>query len=45
MKLLHEGLTRRDVLAGTGAGILTAGFGSLPALAATPLRQGYQTNM
>jgi ABC-type nitrate/sulfonate/bicarbonate transport system substrate-binding protein len=45
MTLLQTGLTRRHVLAGTGA-VLASGFaGSNSAQAATALRQGYQTNM
>jgi ABC-type nitrate/sulfonate/bicarbonate transport system substrate-binding protein len=45
MKLLQSGLTRRDYLVGTGAA-LAAGLGGVGAArAATPLRQGYQTNM
>jgi ABC-type nitrate/sulfonate/bicarbonate transport system substrate-binding protein len=42
---IQHGLTRRQYLAGTGA-ILATGIGGVgPALAATSLRQGYQTNM
>jgi ABC-type nitrate/sulfonate/bicarbonate transport system substrate-binding protein len=45
MTLLQTGLTRRHVLAGTGA-VLASGFaGGNAAQAATALRQGYQTNM
>ncbi len=40
------GLNRRQVLATTGATALSLGMGGIvPALAATKLRQGYQTNM
>ena len=46
MKILHKGMTRRQVLAATGAGALAAGLGQLrPAFALDPVRQGYQTNM
>jgi ABC-type nitrate/sulfonate/bicarbonate transport system substrate-binding protein len=38
-------MTRRHVLAATGAGVLAAGFGARPALALDTVRQGYQTNM
>ena len=40
-----KGLTRRQTLVATGAGVLAAGFGLRPALAETAVRQGYQTNM
>jgi NitT/TauT family transport system substrate-binding protein len=41
-----DGLSRRHVLAGTGAAALTAGFGGIAAAqAATTIRQGYQTNI
>jgi NitT/TauT family transport system substrate-binding protein len=40
------GLTRRQYLAATGAGILAAGIGSSgPAFALDPVRQGFQTNI
>jgi NitT/TauT family transport system substrate-binding protein len=43
---IHNGLTRRDVVAGAAAGALAAGFGIRPASAALEtVRQGYQTNM
>jgi NitT/TauT family transport system substrate-binding protein len=46
MKILHAGMSRREMLAVTGASVLGAGFGGFnPALAATTIRQGYQTNM
>jgi len=46
MKILHAGMSRREMLAATGATVLGASFGGLnPALAATTIRQGYQTNM
>jgi ABC-type nitrate/sulfonate/bicarbonate transport system substrate-binding protein len=41
----RQGLTRRQYLAATGAGVLTLGIGSRPALALETIRQGYQTNM
>ena len=40
-----KGLTRRQTLFATGAGVLAAGFGLRPALAETTVKQGYQTNM
>jgi NitT/TauT family transport system substrate-binding protein len=41
-----DGLTRRHVLAATGATALTAGFGGIAAAqAGTTIRQGYQTNI
>ncbi len=41
-----SGITRRDYLAATGAGVLTLGLGMRPGLAqTTTVRQGYQTNM
>jgi NitT/TauT family transport system substrate-binding protein len=41
-----DGLTRRHVLAATGATALTAGFGGIAsAQAGTTIRQGYQTNI
>ncbi len=46
MKILHAGMSRREMLAVTGASVLGASFGGFsPALAATTIRQGYQTNM
>ncbi len=46
MSLKIPGLTRRHVLAASGAGALAAMLGRTdPALAATTIRQGYQTNM
>jgi ABC-type nitrate/sulfonate/bicarbonate transport system substrate-binding protein len=40
----RHGMTRRQVLAATGAATLTAGL-ARPALAADAIRQGYQTNI
>jgi len=40
-----NGLTRRQTLVATGAGVLAAGFGLRPAFADTTVKQGYQTNM
>ena len=46
MKNWHMGMTRRQYLAATGAGLLAAGLGpSRNAFALEPIRQGYQTNM
>jgi len=47
MTMKWDGLTRRHVLAATGATALTAGFGGImPASAAeVTIRQGYQTNI
>ena len=46
MTIKWDGLTRRHVLAATGATALTAGFGGIAAAqAATTIRQGYQTNI
>ncbi len=46
MKMLHTKLSRRQTLAGAGAGILAASLGGIRSAAALePLRQGYQTNM
>ena len=46
MKHRRRGLTRRQVLAVTGAGALAAGLGPWrPAFALETVRQGYQTNM
>ena len=41
----NKGLTRRQTLVATGAGVLAAGFGLRPAFADTTVKQGYQTNM
>jgi ABC-type nitrate/sulfonate/bicarbonate transport system substrate-binding protein len=43
--MTSKGLTRRQTLVATGAGVLAAGFGLRPALAETTVRQGYQTNI
>lgn len=46
MTTSKSGLTRRNYLAATGAGVLAAGLGLRPSFAAdVTLRQGYQTNM
>src|SRR5436305_2716990 len=46
MTRIGNGLTRRHMLAATGATVLTAGFGLTPATAAdVTIRQGYQTNI
>ena len=45
MTAANKGLTRRHVLATTGAGMLAAGLGARPAIALETVRQGYQTNM
>ncbi|MBI2715401.1 MAG: ABC transporter substrate-binding protein [Rhizobiales bacterium] len=45
MTELHKGISRRHVLAGTGAGALVVGLGVKPAAALETVRQGYQTNM
>src|SRR6186713_3276595 len=45
MTTADKGMTRRHVLAATGAGVLAAGFGARPAFALETVRQGYQTNM
>jgi ABC-type nitrate/sulfonate/bicarbonate transport system substrate-binding protein len=42
---MTKGITRRDYLAASGAGVLAAGFDITPAFADAPIRQGYQTNM
>ena len=43
---IHKGISRRQVLTTTGAGVLAAGLGVKPASAALEtVRQGYQTNM
>jgi NitT/TauT family transport system substrate-binding protein len=44
MKIRHDGMTRRQYLAATGAAALTAGL-TRPAFALETVRQGYQTNM
>jgi NitT/TauT family transport system substrate-binding protein len=43
--MTNTGLTRRQTLVATGAGMLAAGLGLRPALAATTVKQGYQTNI
>jgi len=43
--MTKKGLTRRQTLVATGAGVLAAGFGLRPARAETTIKQGYQTNM
>ena len=46
MTFKFDGLSRRQVLAATGATALTAGIGLAPASAAeVTIRQGYQTNI
>jgi len=46
MAARHFGLTRRQYLAASGAGLLAAGIAPIrPALALDPVRQGYQTNI
>ena len=46
MTTLAKRITRRHALAATGAGVLAAGLGVRPTLAAmATVRQGYQTNM
>jgi ABC-type nitrate/sulfonate/bicarbonate transport system substrate-binding protein len=46
MTIRQTGLTRRQYLAGTGAVLAASGFGGIvPAMAATTIRQGYQTNI
>ena len=46
MTTSKKGITRRHYLAATGAGVLAAGLGVRPSLAAmATVRQGYQTNM
>src|SRR6188768_1672954 len=45
MTAANKGLTRRHVLATTGAGMLAAGLGARTAIALETVRQGYQTNM
>ena len=45
MTIASKGMTRRQYLATTGAGVLVAGLGARPAVALETVRQGYQTNM
>jgi NitT/TauT family transport system substrate-binding protein len=45
MTIASKGMTRRQYLATTGAGVLVAGLGARPAAALETVRQGYQTNM
>src|SRR6476646_6207317 len=45
MTMAHKGMTRRQYLTATGAGLLAVGMGARPALALETVRQGYQTNM
>src|SRR6185503_11396945 len=45
MTIAHKGMTRRQYLTATGAGLLAVGMGARPALALETVRQGYQTNM
>jgi ABC-type nitrate/sulfonate/bicarbonate transport system substrate-binding protein len=45
MTIFAKGITRRDALVATGAGVLAAGLGVKPAAALETVRQGYQTNM
>jgi NitT/TauT family transport system substrate-binding protein len=45
MTELHKGISRRHMLAGTGAGALVFGLGMRGASALETVRQGYQTNM
>ncbi len=45
MEGFGKGITRRDALLTTGAGVMAAGLGITPAFADAPVRQGYQTNM
>lgn len=45
MTKLIKGITRRDALVATGAGMMAAGLGVHPSFAAATVRQGYQTNM
>jgi NitT/TauT family transport system substrate-binding protein len=45
MTKLIKGISRRDALVATGAGIMAAGLGVRPSFAAATVRQGYQTNM
>jgi NitT/TauT family transport system substrate-binding protein len=43
--MTSKGLTRRQTLVATGAGLVAAGMGLRPAHAETTVKQGYQTNM
>ena len=46
MNILHARMSRRQVLAAAGAGLVAAAAGTArPAWALDPIRQGYQTNM
>jgi NitT/TauT family transport system substrate-binding protein len=45
MNMIIHGINRRQMMAGAGAGVLTAGLGVGPAAALETVRQGYQTNM
>jgi NitT/TauT family transport system substrate-binding protein len=45
MMIRHTGMTRRQYLAATGAGVLTAGLRARPSSALEAIRQGYQTNI
>jgi NitT/TauT family transport system substrate-binding protein len=45
MTTASKGMTRRQYLAATGAGVLVASLGARPAAALETVRQGYQTNM
>ena len=46
MTIWHKGMTRRQYLTATGAGLLAAGLApARNAFALDPIRQGYQTNM
>ena len=45
MTTFIKGINRREALVATGAGLMAAGLGVRPSLAATTVRQGYQTNM
>ena len=45
MTIRNQGMTRRQYLAASGAGMLAIGLGAPPAFALETVRQGYQTNM
>jgi len=45
MTIGNQGMTRRQYLASSGAGVLAIGLGARPAFALETVRQGYQTNM
>ena len=45
MTIRRDGMTRRQCLAATAAGVLAAGLRPRPASALEPIRQGYQTNI